>query len=86
MGKKSANRRRSSSGSEETALALTQFPDEPIALLHFDEKEDRLQVNEKAMEILQKIRGQNLESSPWAGLYRTGKRFSRRPNCRALHA
>ncbi|KDO26951.1 hypothetical protein SPRG_07664 [Saprolegnia parasitica CBS 223.65] len=72
MGKKSANRRRSSSGSEETALALTQFPDEPIALLHFDEKEDRLQVNEKAMEILQKIEGK-ISVVAMAGLYRTGK-------------
>ncbi|OQR87765.1 guanylate-binding protein [Achlya hypogyna] len=67
MGKKTT--RRSSSASDD---ALTQFPDEPIALLHFDEKEDRLQVNEQAMEILQKIEGK-ISVVAMAGLYRTGK-------------
>ncbi|KAF0695788.1 Aste57867_13439 [Aphanomyces stellatus] len=55
-----------------TAAAVDEFPDEPIALLHFDEKEDRLQVNEKAMEILQKIEGK-ISVVAMAGLYRTGK-------------
>ncbi|OQS01069.1 guanylate-binding protein, partial [Thraustotheca clavata] len=70
MGKK--NRRRSSSGGSDISTELSQFPNEPIALLQFDDKEDRLQVNEEAMEILQKIDGK-IAVVAMAGLYRTGK-------------
>ncbi|KAG9411390.1 hypothetical protein AC1031_017030 [Aphanomyces cochlioides] len=55
-----------------SGVPVDQFPDEPIALLHFDEKEDRLQVNEDAMKILQKIEGK-ISVIAMAGLYRTGK-------------
>ncbi|ETV94970.1 hypothetical protein H310_11611 [Aphanomyces invadans] len=55
-----------------TAVAVDEFPDEPVALLHFDEKEDRLQVNEQAMNILQRIEGK-IAVIAMAGLYRTGK-------------
>jgi len=71
MGRKQSIR--NSRRSEDSNVQIVdEFPDEPIALLHFDDKEDKLLVNQDALRILQKIDGK-IAVMAMAGLYRTGK-------------